>query len=304
MNFSNFIKRNLKTFERSKQKRKAIQSILNSEQLNTGVTNLHRIDINNVGDYYCAPHHYFTQLKNKQLDIFDYKSSDDKTIKNWTEKISNNALIIGGGGLLNRGCFEKQMRLFEQLTTKGKKTVLWGIGHNSKSKRDFDNITTYNIDVNKFGLVGVRDYKMSNNWVPCVSCMHTVFDKSYVEEQEIGVIFHKKTLKNKSILNKLKNYPSSSNTTDLDEICSFIGKSQTIVTDSYHAMYWSMLLGKKVLAIPNSSKFYDFKYKPVFSSFDNFENDISKAESYSGVLEECRDVNLKFADKVFDYLKI
>ena len=83
---------------------------------------------------------------------------------------------------------------------------------------------------------------------------------------------------------------------------SFIGKSNTIVTDSYHAMYWSILLGKKVVAIPNSSKFFDFKYQPIISSFKEFEKDLHKAKSYSGVLEECREVNIKFADKVFNYL--
>lgn len=67
-------------------------------------------------------------------------------------------------------------------------------------------------------------------------------------------------------------------------------------------MYWSMLLNKKVLVIPNSSKFFDFKYKAVVSSFENFENDLSKAQSFSGVLEECRTINRKFAAKVFDYL--
>ena len=89
-----------------------------------------------------------------------------------------------------------------------------------------------------------------------------------------------------------------------DEIVSFIGKSSQIVTDSYHAMYWSMLLGKKVAVIPNSSKFYDFKYQPVITSFDSFESDLKKSTAYSGVLNEFRDINLKFADKVFDYLNL
>ena len=79
---------------------------------------------------------------------------------------------------------------------------------------------------------------------------------------------------------------------------------KTIVTDSYHAMYWSMLLGKKVVVVPNSSKFFDFKYHPVYSSFQDFESQLYKTQSYSGVLAECREVNLKFADKVFDYLNI
>jgi hypothetical protein len=67
-------------------------------------------------------------------------------------------------------------------------------------------------------------------------------------------------------------------------------------------MYWSLLLGKKVMVFPSSSKFFDFKYSPVISSFDRFRDDLPKLRRYTGVLEECREVNLAFAEKVFDYL--
>ncbi len=304
MSLKKFIQRQSSSLFRKKRKRDVIKTIINSSQSNNDVVNLHRIDANNVGDFYCAPHLYFNELKGKQLDIFDYKSLDKNITENWISKICENSLIIGGGGLLNRNSFEMQINLFQQLHNKGKKTVLWGAGHNSKSKDQFGKINSYNIDPLKFGLVGVRDFNMRELWVPCVSCMHPIFDKSFDETQEIGIIFHKKTIKNKKLLGKLDQYPSTSNTTDLDHMISFIGASQTIVTDSYHAMYWSMLLGKKVVAIPNSSKFFDFKYHPIYSSFDNFESDLNKTHSYSGVLKECRDINLKFADKVFDFLNL
>lgn len=304
MSISKFIKRNLSSFQRTKQKKTVINSILQTVQENRDVVNIHRIDKGNIGDFYCAPHLYFDQLKEKQLDIFDFKSLDKNTTQNWITKVSQNALVIGGGGLLNRGSFEMQMHLFEKLTQHGKKTVLWGVGHNEKNSSVFGNVTAYNVDTAKFGLVGVRDHSMRDQWVPCVSCMHPVFDHKFEESQEIGIIFHKKTIKNKQLLNKLQKYPSTSNTTNLEDMISFIGGSQTIVTDSYHAMYWSILLGKKVVAIPNSSKFFDFKYQPVLSTFDNFENDLPKTRSYSGVLAECREVNLKFADKVFNYLNL
>ncbi|MFV9550528.1 polysaccharide pyruvyl transferase family protein [Algibacter sp. PT7-4] len=291
------VKRNIK-------KRRTIKTILTSEQQNKSVVNIHRIDNRNIGDYFCAPHLYFAPLKDKQLDIFDYKSLNNVVTNNWINQITNNALIIGGGGLLNRGSFDKQLHLFEQLKAKGKKTVLWGVGHNSKNKNEFGSISSYNIDINKFGLAGVRDYSMKATWVPCVSCMHPIFNNAFNETQEIGIIYHKKTIKNKQILNKLQNYPSTSNTTNLEDIISFIGKSNTIVTDSYHAMYWSMLLGKKVLAVPNSSKFFDFKYPPVITSFNNFKHDLHKAKAYSGVLEECREINIQFSKKVFNYLEI
>ena len=107
-------------------KRKCISEVLNSPQFNNDVVNLHRYDVNNVGDMYCAPHHYFEELKGKYLDIFDYKSKDSDVRNKWVEKVSNNSLIIGGGGLLNYHGFEKQMKLFEKLGEIGKKNCCVG----------------------------------------------------------------------------------------------------------------------------------------------------------------------------------
>jgi len=297
-----FIKSNLTSINRFFRKREVVNSIRNAEQENKGIVNIYRIDPTNVGDFYCAPHLYFDELGHDKIDILDYKQSDKKVTDHWIKEVSQNALLIGGGGLLNRKSFEKQLKLFEYLHEKGKKTVIWGAGHNSANRKDFGKRIEYNIDLKKYGLVGIRDYRADVNWVPCVSCMHEIFDKAYSEKQEIGIIYHKDSIKNKPLLKRLDHFPSTSNTTDLDDLVSFIGRSNTIVTDSYHAMYWSMLLEKKVLVIPNSTKFYNFKYQPVFTTFENFENDMKKAKTYSGILQECREINVNFAKKVLNYL--
>lgn len=304
MSVKNFLFQRLTYFNRLNTKNRVINSIINHEQFNNGVINVHGIDERNAGDWNCGPHLYFDELKGKSLDISGYKSLDKEITSNYIEKITTNSLIIGGGGLLNRGSFERQMKMFENISQKGKKTVLWGLGHNEKDRSTFGKVTKYNVDTSKFGLVGVRDYNMKEEYVPCVSCLHPIMDTKLDIVNEVGVIFHKKTLKDKSLLNKLSSYPSSSNTLKIEEIINFIAQTDTIVTDSYHAMYWSMLLGKKVVALPNSSKFYSFKYKPAFSDFKNFENEIKNAPRYTGVLEECREINMKFSEKVFDYLNI
>lgn len=288
-------------FNSTKRKTLVANKTLNNIQTNNGVVNIHRYDKINVGDFYCAPHHYFENLSNTHLDISDFRSIQKKKSDNWVKEVSTKSLIIGGGGLLNIRHFDMQMKLFEELCSKGKKTVIWGAGHNDI----YNKKPSYNVDINKFGLVGTRDYSIGKNWVPCVSCLHPIFNTNYNIEQEVGIIFGKKTVKNnKTLLKQLKNYPSTSNITSLEEIVSFIGKTNTIITDSYHAMYWSFLLGKKVLAVPTTSKFFDFKYKPIITTYNDFENDISKAVSYSGLLEECREINFKFADKAFNYLNI
>ena len=294
----------ISSIKRTQRKKRVINSILSKPQKNEGVINIHRIDTRNIGDYYSAPHHYFDLLKGTSVDIFDYKSEDPKVTDNFIEKVSDNAVIVGGGGLLNRGGFRRQMQLFEDLNRKGKKVILWGVGHNEKNPSTFGKVTKYSVDISKFGLVGTRDFSMPGDYVPCVSCLHEIFDKKYQATQEIGIVFHKDTLRKPKITEKFKDYPSSSNTTDLESLINFIGSSDTIITDSYHSMCWSMLLGKKVVAIPNSSKFFDFKHKPIFSSFSTCLEDTKKAEPHSGILEECRELNHKFAEKVFNYLNL
>lgn len=304
MDIFKFLTKNLTSLNRNASKKRLISDILTSPQKNNGVVNLHRIDFNNAGDLYCAPHYYFKELENKQLDIYHLKNGTNEEREIWKDKVINNSLIIGGGGLLNRGSFETQMKLFEQLALKGKKTVIWGAGHNAKKESLFRKDIQYNINTANFGLVGTRDFSNEGEWIPCVSCLNTVFDENYKTIHETGIVFHKKTLKDKRLINKLDQYPQTSNTTDLQSLINFIGSCETIVTDSYHAMYWAMLLEKKVVVIPNSSKFFDFKYSPTISSFNNFENDLKKTQSYTGLLEECRSINLDFSKKVFDYLNI
>ncbi len=69
-------------------------------------------------------------------------------------------------------------------------------------------------------------------------------------------------------------------------------------------MFLSMLLGKKVVVIPNSSKFYDFQHRPVMSDFNTALDQFDKAETFSGLLEECRTINMDFSMKAFDYLNL
>ncbi len=296
-----YIKSLLTSPARSIRKREVKNSILNTNQVNKGVANIYRKNPHNVGDLYSSPVNYFPELGNIGVDIFDFKNSAENGI---ASLISDNSLVIGGGGLLNRKSFQFQLETFQKLGTRGKRTVLWGPGHNSKYKKDFRKLGQYSIDLDEFGLVGTRDFSIAPTWVPCVSCMHPMLDTTSTSRHETGVILHDKTYNKPRIISRFEGLPLISNRADMETYVAFIKDSEHIITDSYHAMYWGILLGKKVLVIPNSSKFFDFKYDPVFTTFENCLEDLKKARSYSGVLEECRERNLDFAGKVFNYLNI
>ena len=288
----------------SHRKKKVVRRILSQPQSNEGVTNIHSVDPNNVGDYFSGPHSYFKELEGTELHVFGFKNQNKRIRENFIQKMVQNSIIVGGGGLLNRGGFRRQMKLIEDLTSKNKKVVLWGVGHNEKDPSRFGKVDRYNIDVDKMGLAGTRDFSMPGDYVPCVSCLHSIFNKDYEEKQKIGVVLHHETAAKPEIVEKFSNLPITSNSSDFKSLIEFIGSCQYIITDSYHGMYWSMLLEKKVAVIPNSSKFFDFKYKPVFTSFDNCLDELSKTNHYSGILEESRSLNYQFAEKVFDYLDL
>lgn len=298
------IKKLRNSIQRKRAGSRSLSRIRNSEQFQEGVINLHRLNPQNVGDYYCAPHHYFENLKGTGVDIFDYKETDRALQEDFVNKLSNNAIILGGGGLFNRKSFRKQIKTVQYLAENGKKTVVWGAGHNSKKTSDFNDLNTYGIDLSKFGLVGTRDFNKAEKFVPCVSCMHEVFQKEYETKNEVGVIFHNKSLRNKNLIDKFSNLPYSANNKNIGELVDFIGSCENIITNSYHAMYWAFLLEKKVTVVPNSSKFFDFKYQPNFSSFENALEDYKKAKAYTGILEECISINLQFYKEVREYLEI
>ncbi len=287
-----------------KRKQKVFNKILSKDIQNNDVVNIHCTGPKNVGDYYCGPHLYFDRLRGKKHSIFGFRSMKKSVTRRFEKQVVEKQLIIGGGGLLNIKTFKWQMQLFQKLAEKGKKVVVWGAGHNEINLDDYKQNKTYWNDLSKFGLVGTRDFSMPFEWVPCVSCLHPVFDKTYDEQHEVGLLFNTKSFKDKTFIDKFSHYPFSSNTTNLEEMIGFIGASRTLVTNSYHAMYWGILMGKRVVAIPATSKFLDFKYKVPIATFDDFEDHLKKTQVYNGVLEECREINLKFADKVFDYLDL
>ena len=294
----------LKKLYRPLLKHQVLKAIRKAPMRNEPVSCVHRINTVNAGDYYCGPHHYFSQLQGRAVDLMDYKDEQPAVRQHFIEAISGHALIIGGGGLLNRRAFQRQMELFAYLAEQGKKTVLWGLGHNVPLRGRFEQPRHYQPDIARFGLVGTRDYNMPGEWVPCVSALHPIFDRPSVPSREVGVVFHLDTLEKPAVLQRFKALEHTSNIAPFEELIAFISGSEKIITDSYHAMYWSMLLGKKVVVVPNSSKFYGFKYPPVFSGFDQAIAALDQARVYDGLLEECRAINYRFAEKAFNYLGI
>ncbi len=221
--------------------------------------NLYQKRTNNVGDLHCSPCDYFN-IPAIPLDIFDY---DPK----WGDHI-----ILGGGGVFT---FESRLQM---LIETGCHVLTWGAGSNSTEHQHIH----YPGFMDGFLLQGLRDYPTTYDWVPCASCMHSIFDQNVEITTDSVVYGHKSQPVNTS--------------SSIEEVVAFIGSAETIYTDSYHGAYWAILLGRKVVVDPWSSKFYGFKW-PIATSKKQTRS------VYPEALEEARAANQVYYEKVMNLVR-
>lgn len=252
----------------------------------------------NAGDVYSSPLLFYN---------FDGYNTEQINDFNLVKKLENNIVIFGGGGILdtnkNRSSYYKNLN-------QSNIYFHWGSGSN-RLNPEKTNWRPKKIELNidddileNFVYVGRRDYfsKYYNKheYVPCVSCKIPQLQDDYKIEREIGVVQHKWL---QQITNL--NYPKTSMrlSNDVSEIIKFIGESEAIVTGSFHAAYWGLLMGKKVIINGAwSSKFDTIKYKPVSLS-NNIKKDIEKCVIPPlEYLKECIELNDKFYDKILNFL--
>jgi len=81
-----------------------------------------------------------------------------------------------------------------------------------------------------------------------------------------------------------------------EDIISMLSEAEVILTSSYHAAYWGILLGRRVVVVPWSTKFLRFRWRVGFAyDLDGVRSAISKAASFPYALKEAREANISFA---------
>ena len=159
-------------------------------------------------------------------------------------------------------CLESWNKNINKLLELSEYVFGWGIGFN---KHHNTHIKT-KINLSKFKLLGIRDYKQSyqsnTRYLPCSSCNLPQLKYEYKIQRNIGVIEHH----HNKILLKEK-YDKINNELNIDDIIKFIGESNIIITNTYHALYFSALLNKKCILYNsfsekfNHTKFHYINYK-------------------------------------------
>ena len=149
--------------------------------------------------------------------------------------------MFGGGGLVHSGGLGQQMEYLEKICKLSPHMVTWGICHNI---HDTDKLEYPDYFVDSFLLHGVRDYRQNLlPWVPCASCMHSIFDQKHDIRRTYSVTGH-----NLNAYPSLDKLPKMEHTgVDFEDCIEFLATGEYVVTNSYHGAYWGALIGKKVL---------------------------------------------------------
>jgi len=249
---------------------------------------VHRKTKNNIGDYWCNPSRYFN---------FDNITSGE--ILHNKFPIENQAIIIGGGGLIHKK-FSQHIQML--LNKNPKVSAIWGIGHNFSKKYEYkSNQPYYPAWLEQTSLYGIRDWidGHHDSYLPCVSCMHPAFDKTYQTKHD--VIFYTHAFKSKYQFTKGDIWMKNSEQ-DFDKVIDFLGSGKTIITDSYHGAYWGQLLGKDVRVISWSVKFNYMKHQPSFLTHISQWKNSNPSKIVPEFLEESRKLNKEFYQKFLNLL--
>lgn len=244
----------------------------------------HRRDANNPGDYWSSPGVWL----NAQLpgELFDYKKLADIT----GQTVDN--LIIGGGGLGEK--FLKCCNIFLTNNTV-RHTVIWGTAW-EQNRSDLQNFA------NRCSLIGVREWytdtQNQQQWVPCASVLHSRLPilTKHQPTQDWLIVDHwkRKTIKFKLPHTRMTNYKSS-----INQIVTAIADHNIVLTSSYHVVYWSILLKRRVVFVSNPwVPKVDHMRWPIPCA-DTFSWQlIDHAHIYPDAYKQARQANLDFLSQI------
>jgi hypothetical protein len=247
---------------------------------------IHRYITNNTGDLACGYYRYFlSEFENYKCVIHDVNNVNFALID------KNDVIIVGGGGLLN--ALAEWNYGINKAASIAQKTIIWSAGFNGNSKQKIRNT----ISSQSFKLFAVRDFNYNGyRYVPCATCFLPELSIEYPIIRKVGVVAHKDF--HSDLPSQVHQFEKVTNSASLQEMIEFIGNSEVVFTNSYHAVYWSVLLKRKcILFAPRSEKYNFYKYPPVLFSGD-LEKDIAQAVIYPDALHYSRSLTKDFLNDI------
>lgn len=238
----------------------------------------HIRNVKNVGDKSCSPFDYFDWGEATVSDIRDDDTPD------------YDIGIYGGGKIFGGlsgypGVRQPQSRF----------NIAWGVG----TVQSFPFSPRYNRSRKLMNLIGSRDYGDKRfDYAPCPSCMSPYFDAPHEPEHDVVFYAHagKTNLKR---LNIPDHIPVQTNVcANLETALQFIASGRTVISNSYHGVYWALLMGRKTLCLPFSNKFGHYRQSPHFATTKTWQKELKNAIARPDMLALVRDATMAFKSKV------
>lgn len=245
--------------------------------------NFFHCEADNVGDRMCGPAQYFWPSLCQDVPIGAALLEPVSTA------------VIGGG------------QVFSQLGTTlasvlelnpTARAIAWGVGLPPKGTRD----RIVGRVSKAFAAFGTRNYDWREQFpfVPCASCMSPLFDQTAPPQHEFVVYLHRKKA---GPLDVPEGVPTLTNAMrSPKEVVDFIASGRTIVTSSYHGVYWAQLLGRRVICIPYNNKFSTFQHPPTMAEPDKWLEALGTCSLSEPLLTEYRALNHAFARRALEIL--
>jgi hypothetical protein len=249
------------------------------------LTFVHVSHTDNTGDLMSSPRHWFVWPS-------ETRAVDFRTVRGPLP----GPVIAGGGALtfwiLRGGLYDSP----------GPK-IAWGVG--TTLHGETEPLPDPPEGEGYFDLVGVREWsaarEAAGRWAPCASCMSALFDDPPAPTRPtVRFLNADPNIRRKYPLG-FDHLPTMYNTEPMAEIVAFLASAETVVTDSYHGVYWATLLGRGVVCQPYSSKFHGFRHPPAMIA-PGAEALPRVGINYPHALAECRAATWAFYHRVQDVL--
>jgi hypothetical protein len=133
--------------------------------------------------------------------------------------------------------------------------------------------------------------------------MHPIFDAARLQSprKKLVVIDHPMFFK----INTNRSIKSSNLNKSFENVISILAEAEVVLTSSYHAAYWAILLGRRVVVVPWSTKFLQFRWPVEFAfDLDGVSNAIKNSRKFPDALEESRTANIAFAHDVSKLINV
>ena len=270
-------------------------------------------NMRNVGDHWSAVGRTVQWIERFGETISLYEAASLQDLGKYSP-LQGKLVVVGGSGLVGPGRFESCVEsIFGQRPAA---VALWGIGHNFQQGVHLDPTTGWRTRVLKDGVtrlwpewlakadvVGVRDWDAGMPWVPCASCMLPAFEvlREREPEHEFVVLNHyERGIDTTEALASGVEFEHITNTPeDIFETLTRLSSAKVVVSNSYHALYWAMMLGRGAVAVaPNSTRFHGFRWPISYASQTNWLSAVENAQAAPKALEQAREANVEFSRRV------